>query len=62
MFDIKQSQSLHVPQGATHRIENKSEELLKVMEIQYGSKISEKDIERFEDDYGRVKKDKKWLR
>ena len=36
-----------------HRIENNSNEPLVLIEVQYGDIISEKDIIRLEDDYGR---------
>ena len=37
-----------------HRLENIGENLLTLVEIQIGEKISEDDIERLEDDFGRV--------
>jgi mannose-6-phosphate isomerase-like protein (cupin superfamily) len=44
-----------VPLQAIHRISNTSEEELIIIEVQYGSYTGEDDIERFEDDFGRVK-------
>lgn len=38
-----------------HRLENRYDEPLRLLEIQTGSHCEEDDIERFEDDYGRAK-------
>jgi len=43
----------HIPQGEIHRIENTSNKTLVLIELQIGIKLSEDDIERLEDDYGR---------
>jgi mannose-6-phosphate isomerase-like protein (cupin superfamily) len=40
--------------GTKHRVENPEKELLIFIEIQLGSYLDEDDIERFEDDFGRV--------
>ena len=40
--------------GDLHRLENIGKNLLKIVEIQIGEKISEDDIERLEDDFGRI--------
>lgn len=37
-----------------HRLENRSDRILKVVEVQIGDYFGEDDIERFEDDYGRL--------
>ena len=46
--------TVDVPVGAAHRIENISKELLVFIEIQRGAYFGEDDIQRFQDDYGRV--------
>ena len=46
--------NIYIPQGDLHRLENIGKDLLKIVEIQIGKKISEDDIERLEDDFGRV--------
>tara|TARA_R110000787_G_scaffold171077_1_gene283721 strand:+ start:181 stop:537 length:357 start_codon:yes stop_codon:yes gene_type:complete len=46
--------SVHIPLGSKHRMCNKGEEDLKVIEVQVGSYFGEDDIERIEDDYKRV--------
>ena len=40
--------------GTVHRLENIGKNLLTLVEIQIGEKISEDDIERLEDDFGRI--------
>lgn len=45
---------IFIPQGCKHRLSNKTDEILQVIEIQTGSYFGEDDIERYEDDYGRV--------
>lgn len=46
--------TLFIPVGVEHRLENKASEPLVVIEVQIGE-CSETDIERVADDYGRVK-------
>lgn len=45
--------TLFVPQGARHRAEAGSTGL-EIVEVQRGDALSEADIERFEDDFGRL--------
>jgi len=45
--------SLHIPLGSKHRLWNKGDETLKVIEVQVGSYFGEDDIIRYEDDYKR---------
>ena len=42
-----------IPQGAHHRIENKTSEAVVFIEVQYGTYFGEDDIVRIEDDYNR---------
>lgn len=46
--------SLDIPCGALHRIANTGVGPLVIIEIQTGDHLSEDDVERYEDDYGRV--------
>ena len=46
--------SIDIPLGALHRVESVGKENLVVIEVQMGEYVGEDDIERFEDDYGRV--------
>jgi mannose-6-phosphate isomerase len=47
-------ESVDIPLGAVHRIENRGESDLVFIEVQRGTYFGEDDIERFEDDFGRV--------
>jgi len=51
---LKCGQAIDIPQGAWHRIMNSGEENVVVIEVQSGDYFGEDDIERLEDDYGRV--------
>ena len=52
---LKQNESTYIPRGMVHRLENKTDETLEVIEVQSGDYLGEDDIERFDDDYGRHK-------
>lgn len=47
-------QHMDIPLGAVHRLTNHTSEPVEIVEIQLGSYLSEDDIVRFSDDYGRV--------
>ena len=46
-------ETILIPQGTKHRVENKSEQDLIFIETQTGTYFGEDDIVRLEDDYGR---------
>jgi len=46
--------TIDVPVGAAHRIENVGNENLVFIEIQRGTYLGEDDIQRLQDDYGRL--------
>jgi mannose-1-phosphate guanylyltransferase/mannose-6-phosphate isomerase len=50
---LKENQSVYVPLGSKHRLENRGKTPLELIEVQTGSYFGEDDIERFEDDYRR---------
>ena len=50
----KTNESVFIPQGAVHRIENNYKKLVKIIEIQTGSILKEADIVRYKDIYGRI--------
>ena len=52
-FELEQNQSTYIPVGTRHRLENKAEELLEIIEVQSGDYLGEDDIVRYEDDFGR---------
>ncbi|MFC1537823.1 phosphomannose isomerase type II C-terminal cupin domain [Candidatus Latescibacterota bacterium] len=47
-------ESVDIPQGSTHRIENIGTEEMAFIEVQRGDYFGEDDIERLEDDFGRL--------
>lgn len=51
---LKVGQSIMIPCGSLHRLSNEGEVPVSLIEIQIGDFLSEDDIERFKDDYGRV--------
>ncbi|MFP4040321.1 MAG: mannose-1-phosphate guanylyltransferase/mannose-6-phosphate isomerase [Desulfosudaceae bacterium] len=53
VFRLMANQSVYFPPGTRHRLENNDSTPLEVIEIQTGDIISETDIERLEDVYGR---------
>ena len=53
-FFKKTNETVFVPKGAVHRIENFFKEPVKIMEIQMGKILKETDIVRYKDIYGRV--------
>ncbi len=50
---LKINESVFIPLGAKHRLENPGKDILHLIEVQVGSYLGEDDIERFADDYGR---------
>lgn len=52
-IDLVQGQHIFIPQGAKHRIHNKSNSGVEIIEVQLGSYFGEDDIIRYQDDYGR---------
>ena len=54
-FTMKPDETIFIPLGAVHRIENPYKKPVKIIEAQVGSILKETDIVRFQDVYGRVK-------
>lgn len=52
-FELKKGESTFIPLGQKHRLENKGDELLEIIEVQTGDYLGEDDIVRFSDVYGR---------
>lgn len=50
---LAENESIYLPLGCTHRLENPGRVPLSVIEVQSGSYLEEDDIVRFEDDYQR---------
>ena len=54
-FTKNTNDSIFIPKGSIHRIENKYSKPVKIIEIQLGSILKESDIVRYQDIYGRIK-------
>jgi mannose-6-phosphate isomerase len=50
---VRAGESIDIPVGAAHRVENPGEENLVFIEVQRGSYLGEDDIVRLQDDFGR---------
>lgn len=53
VITVHKNQSTYIPIGTQHRLENRGNEPLHIVEIQVGDYLGEDDIQRFEDNYGR---------
>ena len=51
---VKQDEAVYIPVETKHRIANLTNEPVVFIEVQTGDNLDENDIERFEDQYGRV--------
>ena len=54
ILDLKVNDSIYIPTGSKHRIENRLDKPLHIIEVQTGSYFGEDDIKRYEDDYDRA--------
>jgi mannose-6-phosphate isomerase-like protein (cupin superfamily) len=50
---LNENESIYIPLGTRHRLENPGKIDLELIEVQTGSYLGEDDIVRFEDDYRR---------
>ena len=53
-LELSQNESVFIPAGERHRIENHTGEVVQMIEVQIGTYYGEDDIIRYEDMYGRV--------
>ena len=53
-MELQANQSVHIPVGTKHRLENEGTEPLCLIEVQCGDYLGEDDIQRYEDAYGRA--------
>ncbi len=54
LIDVSVGQTIDIPVGTAHRVENPVEETLVFIEVQLGDYLGEDDIVRLQDDFGRV--------
>jgi mannose-1-phosphate guanylyltransferase/mannose-6-phosphate isomerase len=55
-MELKHNEGITIPIGMIHRVENRESEPAELVEVQLGDYLEEDDIERFDDDYGRIQK------
>ncbi len=53
---LTENESVYLPVGCVHWLENRGKITLELIEVQTGSYLGEDDIVRFEDQYGRIEK------
>lgn len=53
-MQLQPGEGVLIPHNCLHRLANESSAPVTVLEIQYGELLSEDDIERFDDDFGRT--------
>jgi mannose-1-phosphate guanylyltransferase/mannose-6-phosphate isomerase len=58
-FKLCADESTYISSGQKHMLMNNQKQILEIIEVQTGKKLSEKDIIRYQDIYGRLKEDKK---
>ena len=54
-FFKKENETVFIPTGVIHRIENRFKKPVKIIEVQIGAILRESDIIRYQDVYGRIK-------
>ncbi len=54
VFTLNVGESIQIPVGSKHRLQNAGSESLEIIEVQTGTYFGEDDIVRYEDDYQRV--------
>ena len=54
VIEVPCGEHIYIPVRARHRLENRGQEMIRVVEVQSGDYLGEDDIVRFEDDYGRI--------
>lgn len=53
-FAVAENESVFLPKGCVHRLENRDDTPLSLIEVQSGDYLGEDDIERIEDDFARI--------
>jgi mannose-6-phosphate isomerase-like protein (cupin superfamily)/dTDP-4-dehydrorhamnose reductase len=54
-YRVRKNESTFIPKGQRHRLENREKTILKIVEVQTGASLTEADIVRFQDSFGRTK-------
>ena len=53
-YNLNENENIFIPKGALHRLANKTNKDLVIIEMWYGNKLDENDIKRYEDIYNRI--------
>ena len=53
-LELESNESIYIPKNSKHSLANNYKKDLIIIEVWYGNNLSEDDIERYEDIYGRV--------
>ena len=56
---VTENESIYIPIGAVHALENPGKISLELIEVQSGAYLGEDNIVRFSDRYGRIEKNKR---
>ena len=54
VINLKENENIFIPKGAIHRMANRKDRDLVIIEMWYGDNLDENDIERYEDIYERI--------
>jgi mannose-6-phosphate isomerase len=54
VFTLTRGQSVDIPLGARHRLENFGHDVVEIIEVQFGDYLGEDDIVRYDDVYNRA--------
>ena len=54
VINLKENENIFIPKGAIHRMANRKDRDLVIIEMWYGDRLDENDIKRFEDIYERI--------
>ena len=55
VLQLGPGEAIDIPRGSAHRVANAGTDRLVLIEVQHGDSFGEDDIERLEDDFGRVR-------
>jgi mannose-1-phosphate guanylyltransferase/mannose-6-phosphate isomerase len=55
IISLQENESTYIPLGHKHQLSNPGKDVLEIIEVQTGNYLGEDDIERFTDEYGRIK-------
>ena len=54
VINLKENENIFIPKGAIHRMANRKDHDLVIIEMWYGDNLDENDIKRYEDIYERI--------